>query len=450
MSEMPQGDMPQPQPQGSIVSVNSRGGTGSGRAAKVAFVGAVLCVIGVGALVVLSKVRGTSKATQAAAEEKTENKPAAVGARRSFDLLTSSWGESASAPNAGASAGVGGGPKAPQGAAPLAGGPGGRPLPVVPGINAERPIPLAGDGPGTVNATARVQPGSGTQRRSVYDGDVLLSGAGANTPRPGGDPEPGSPSRQPPGLGLLEALMKQQAPGSGAAPAGPGTGASTDSPAATQRGPLSTVLSASGTRAAAAGKLQNLELVIPKGRTIECALSMRLISDVNGMATCVLNRNVYGADGKVVLLERGSEAVGEYSSAMTQGQRRLFVLWTRVRTPAGVVIELNSPAADALGSSGLSGFVDNHWWERIGAAFMLSLVQDAVAYKVAESTGGGTGTATNTTGQNTQQTGQRIAEQVLSNSINIKPTLYRNQGDRGTIFVARDLDFGSVYALRPH
>lgn len=47
-------------------------------------------------------------------------------------------------------------------------------------------------------------------------------------------------------------------------------------------------------------------------------------------------------------------------------------------------------------------------------------------------------------------TGNRMAELILQSTINIKPTLYKNQGDRGTIFVARDLDFSTVYELQPH
>lgn len=428
-----------------IVSVNSRGATGTGRAAKVAFVAAVLGVFAVGALLAVNKWRAASKPAQAATatDEAKENKPAAVGAKRTFDSLTSNWADSA--PGAASAASHRGLPPLP--ATQTANGPATPALPAVPGLDEARPIPLASDGAAVPNTAARPRPATGTQQWSAYGGDMLLSNSVPNTARQGTEPDPSAPPQQR-ALGLLESLMNQQlagrptqATGSAAAPAvETSTGTRTG-------GPLSTVLSPSGTKSAAATQLQNQELVIPKGRSIECALSMRLISDVAGMATCVVTQHVYSADGKVVLLERGSEAVGEYSALMAQGQQRLFVLWTRVRTPAGVLIELNSPAADGLGSSGLSGFVDNHWWERIGAAFMLSLVQDAVAYKVAEATPAN-GTTTNTTGQNTQQTGQRIAETVLSNSINIKPTLYRNQGDRGTIFVARDLDFGSVYALR--
>jgi len=41
-----------------------------------------------------------------------------------------------------------------------------------------------------------------------------------------------------------------------------------------------------------------------------------------------------------------------------------------------------------------------------------------------------------------------VASIALENSINIPPTLYKNHGDVVSIFVARDLDFSSVYDLK--
>jgi type IV secretion system protein VirB10 len=238
-------------------------------------------------------------------------------------------------------------------------------------------------------------------------------------------------------------------------PSGPSIGvtsvglAAPPGPAASGAGPIGGLLTPSETPKVQAGLLGDRNLILPKGRTIDCALTVRVINEVAGMATCVLNSDVYSDNGRVVLLERGSEAVGEYAATMAQGQRRLFLLWTRVKTPTGVVINLNSPAADALGTSGLVGYVDNHWWDRLGAAFLLSLVQDGIGLATAMQAGGG-GAQSLGIYQHSATTGNRMAELILQSTINIKPTLYKNQGDRGTIFVARDLDFSTVYELHPH
>jgi type IV secretion system protein VirB10 len=195
-----------------------------------------------------------------------------------------------------------------------------------------------------------------------------------------------------------------------------------------------------------AARITNLSMLLPKGKSIECGMSMRIISSLAGQASCVVTQNVYSADGKVVLLERGSEAVGEYRSGVSIGQRRLFVLWTRIMTPSGVVINLDSPGADELGSTGLSGTVDSHWWQRFGSAFLLSTIQDGIQYEIAQEqakSGGSTVVLSNTA-----QAGNSMASSVLQSTINIPPTIYKNQGDRAVIYVARDLDFSNVYRLR--
>ena len=217
-------------------------------------------------------------------------------------------------------------------------------------------------------------------------------------------------------------------------------------PAPSGDGSIGGLLTPSSTPKVQAGMIGDRNMILPKGKSIDCALTIRVVNEVAGMATCVLTSDVYSDNGRVVLLDRGSEAVGEYAATMAQGQRRLFLLWTRVKTPNGVVINLNSPAADALGTSGLAGYVDQHWWDRLGAAFLLSIVQDAIGFATAQAAGGGAQGQLSIY-QHSATTGNRMAEVVLQSTINIKPTLYKNQGDRATIFVARDLDFGTVYAL---
>jgi type IV secretion system protein VirB10 len=123
------------------------------------------------------------------------------------------------------------------------------------------------------------------------------------------------------------------------------------------------------------------------------------------------------------------------------------VLWTRLRTPSGVTVDLDSPATGELGESGLGGYVDNRWGERLGAAVLLSLIEDAIKYATAsQETASG---SNNVILPNTTAQGSKLAEQVLATTINIPPLLYQNQGGVVGVYVARDLDFSSVYELRP-
>lgn len=191
-----------------------------------------------------------------------------------------------------------------------------------------------------------------------------------------------------------------------------------------------------------ASRRRNRDYWLAKGDYLDCVLNTRLNSTVPGMTKCTLTRNIYSDNGNTLLLERGSEITGEYRANITQGQNRLFVLWDRVKTPHGVIVNLASPGTGSLGDSGLSGDVDNHFWQRFGGAMMLSLVDDVAAYAA---TNGG---ANVNNFSSSSDTAQSMAAEALKNTINIAPTFYKNQGERIGIFIARDIDFSSVYQLK--
>ncbi|MBA4794657.1 MAG: TrbI/VirB10 family protein [Phenylobacterium sp.] len=168
------------------------------------------------------------------------------------------------------------------------------------------------------------------------------------------------------------------------------------------------------------------------GATMPCVLLTAIESTTPGLVTCSLARDVMSEDGTVVLLEKGSRVLGAYQEGLDFGERRLFVLWTRVVTPKGVAIALRSPAADALGRAGVGGALQGRFWERFGGALLLSLV-DAGGEAVFD-----------------PQTGRTIlrpSSQALEKTTQIGPRLTVPQGRELTIFVAHDLDFTDVYEL---
>ena len=195
--------------------------------------------------------------------------------------------------------------------------------------------------------------------------------------------------------------------------------------------------------AVSASRLEDRTFTIARGAMLDCNLDTAISSAVPGMTKCTTTQNIYGDDGKVVMLDRGTELTGQYQGALQQGQSRLFILWTRAKTPNGVIIDLASPGTDSLGRSGVDGYIDSHFWERFGSALLLSVVDDLATMAGRSQSGNNTVVLPSTTGAS-----KNAASIAVENSIRIPPTLNKNQGEHVSVFVARDLDFRTVYALR--
>jgi type IV secretion system protein VirB10 len=213
------------------------------------------------------------------------------------------------------------------------------------------------------------------------------------------------------------------------------------SPATAGHSALAGMLKPSRAEAVAAGVLPDRRFLLPKGAFIDCTLETAIDSTLPGLTTCVLATDVWSADGSLVLLERGTKLVGETRGAVQVGQRRLFVLWSEARTPAGVVVELASPGTDALGRSGVTGEVDTRFAARFGAAILISLI-DAAAAAVVAAQSDGSGSVVIA-----PQGAGDVMSEVLRSTVNVPPTIRVAQGERLQVLVARDVSFAEVYAL---
>jgi type IV secretion system protein VirB10 len=335
---------------------------------------------------------------------------------------------------------------------PATSAPAGRLIPaIIPRAEERRaePIPLR------QNETARIAP---------EDAPVLLvsSRPSAAAESPGRRSQSGQASADPTGIeapldgtrrnletyqrqlqGVLDSLTK----GSATAPATQGIASTVIASATPTAGLFGGELQKSATPRVSAGLLGDRSLILPKGTAFTCALKTKVISAASGFVSCQVQRNVFSDDGRVLLVERGSHMDGEYRIASVRpGTVRIPVLWTRIRTPNGVTVDIESPGTGPLGESGVDGYVDNRWAERIGAAMLLSLIDDSV--KLAIEDRGSAGTGNTILLPSTTSSTSKLAEKVLDSTINIPPLIYQNQGGIVGIYVARDVDFSSVYELK--
>ncbi|TIV97782.1 MAG: TrbI/VirB10 family protein, partial [Mesorhizobium sp.] len=206
-----------------------------------------------------------------------------------------------------------------------------------------------------------------------------------------------------------------------------------------------------GDRTARARKIDRIDALVPEGTLIPGILETAIVSDLPGQIRAIVSQDVYSFDGRRVLIPTGTRLIGEYQSDIVRGQKRIFVIWTRMLRDDGVSVRLDSIGADSLGRSGLTGHVDNKFRERFGAAILLSIVGGGASYL----TGYGSQSVSNNSDNSQRaediarttlaQTFSDMANQALGDSLKIPPTISVAQGERIFVFVRQDLDFSALY-----
>lgn len=183
---------------------------------------------------------------------------------------------------------------------------------------------------------------------------------------------------------------------------------------------------------AQARAMTNPSTTVTEGTMIPAILETAINTDVPGYVRAVVSQDVRSFDGTKVLVPRSSRLIGQYQSGVQQGQKRAYVIWTRLIRPDGASVNIASPAVAFNGTTGLEGDVDNHFFRRFGSAMLLSVVGGLGAF----ASGGGSvilGGA-----------GQSAASVAAQQDGSISPTIRVRMGEPIRVFTARDLDFSTV------
>lgn len=173
---------------------------------------------------------------------------------------------------------------------------------------------------------------------------------------------------------------------------------------------------------------------VTQGTMIPAVLETAINTDVPGYVRAVVSQDVRSFDGTRILVPRSSRLIGQYQSGLQQGQKRAYVIWTRLIRPDGVSVALASPGTAFDGSGGVPGKVDSHFFQRFGSALLLSVVGGLSTI--------GSGGASVILGG-----GQSAASTALQQNGQIGPTVRVRPGEPIRVVTARDLDFATAPRL---
>lgn len=193
-----------------------------------------------------------------------------------------------------------------------------------------------------------------------------------------------------------------------------------------------------------AAQVPHPDYTIVSGEMIHATLNVAMNSDLPGMVTATVTSPAYSYTGENELVPRGSRLIGQYSSAVLQGQSRIFIMWNRLVLPNGTSVNINSPDTDQIGQAGEpADYINRHFWSRFGESVLMSILSAGVsnidvdssdeynsaqAYRIAVA-----------------ESLQESAAGTLKQTLMQKPTLVRYQGASINVFIAHDLSFYNLY-----
>lgn len=182
--------------------------------------------------------------------------------------------------------------------------------------------------------------------------------------------------------------------------------------------------------------------IITNDRYVVGLLENTLDTQLGGRVVIVVEDNVFGVDGRKILLPKGTRMVCNYSPLEEVGQTRVGIECNRILRPDGASITLsNAYVADAMGSTGAVGKVDNRNKEKYGHAlamsglsglnsytsFMLALSDNPSHIAMAPVL---------------QETGKNLSDvtaKILDKTLNLPPIIKVAKGSRVTLMPQTDI-----------
>ena len=193
---------------------------------------------------------------------------------------------------------------------------------------------------------------------------------------------------------------------------------------------------------------QDMSRVVTMDRIITAVLTRTFDSRATQQVVAQVDRNVYSATGRNILIPRGSTVIG----IMNGGAERATVNWTQIIRPDGARFMMQASGGDAMGQANIPGKVNNRYGRRFGSVLLGTIIKSgtAVLSNASESPGGGVNVGNGSGGSNARNNGgiitdivsqdvDRITQQILQETQKIQPIVTVPAGTRMTIVPQQDL-----------
>jgi type IV secretion system protein VirB10 len=204
-------------------------------------------------------------------------------------------------------------------------------------------------------------------------------------------------------------------------------------------------------------ELKHLDYLVEVGRNLPCTQMSFVNTTFAGDVTAIIPEVIKGETGDVELIGAGAKLWGTIQHGTVNGVDRVFAAWQLLTTPLvyddmGVPhqfrVKINSPAADGLGQTGMSGDLNRHLGQKITAVFGISLIQGLTSNLPALLQGSRNGSNNNSPTLNFNQLGQGAesgANLLMKQFLDIPDVLTRLQGKGCAVQLVRDIDLKAAY-----
>ncbi len=185
---------------------------------------------------------------------------------------------------------------------------------------------------------------------------------------------------------------------------------------------------------------------ITADKRIPIILTEPIESTLDGIVTATIEDDIYASMGLVLLIPKGSKAIGSYKANGSGGMNRFNLAWERIITTNGININLTSAITqDILGFSGVVGEVDNRYWKRYGLPLAMSTLSNglllAISSQASKGMNGNNNNNMSLILDNSRQDLAYILKNITDEQIKIKPKITVQAGSRLFIKPKHDIWF---------